>query len=194
MNYYVALKWLFSNYYILQKWHQSSIIQTEYGKYSMKYCQSHITLLWIWIMLQVSGILLDVISGDPSVCKTNRWHVDIFRFSFINLDNTMSIPLNGMIIFMNWFLFLFYFETEGWHVNAKAQETINQLTSFLSNKEEISRLDIDNGFLSNSTRFSPFIATNVLELVERKEVGNEHVLSLTRGLVIPESIPPWCIN
>ena len=26
-------------------------IQYEYGEYFMEYCQSHITLLWIWIML-----------------------------------------------------------------------------------------------------------------------------------------------
>ena len=26
-------------------------IQTKYEKYSIEYCQSHITLLWIWIML-----------------------------------------------------------------------------------------------------------------------------------------------
>ena len=29
-------------------------IQFEYGEYSIKYCQSHKTLLWIWIMLCTS--------------------------------------------------------------------------------------------------------------------------------------------
>ena len=32
---------------------------------------------------QWSGIFLGIIGWDPSVCKSNRLHVDILRFSFI---------------------------------------------------------------------------------------------------------------
>ena len=50
---------------------------------------------------QWSGRFLGMITGwDPSVCKSNQLHVDILRFSFIELGYILRIPLKCSVIFL----------------------------------------------------------------------------------------------
>ena len=46
------------------------------------------------------GIKLRLTGWDPSVCKSNRLHVDILRFSFVELGYILYIPLNWLVIFL----------------------------------------------------------------------------------------------
>ena len=50
--------------------------------------------------MQWSGRILGIISWDPSVCKSNRLHVDIIRVSFLKLGYILYIPLKWPIIFL----------------------------------------------------------------------------------------------
>jgi hypothetical protein len=49
-----------------------------------RYSRIYYTLSASWS--QWSGRLLGIISWDPSVCKSNRLHVDILRFIYINIE------------------------------------------------------------------------------------------------------------
>ena len=40
---------------------------------------------WLTHLDQWSGRFLGMTGCDPSVCKSNRWHVDMLRFSFTKL-------------------------------------------------------------------------------------------------------------
>ena len=51
--------------------------------------------------LSVIGRFLDIIGWDPSVCKSNRLHVDILRFFYINLRYIPQIPLKWSVILLN---------------------------------------------------------------------------------------------
>jgi hypothetical protein len=46
------------------------------------------------------GRFLGIIGWDPSVCKSNRWHVDIHRFFLIKLGYILQIPLKWSVIFL----------------------------------------------------------------------------------------------
>ena len=48
----------------------------------------------------IGEIFLGIISWDPSVCKSNRLHVDILRFFYINLRYIPWIPLKWSIILL----------------------------------------------------------------------------------------------
>ena len=49
---------------------------------------------------QRSGRFLDIIGWDPRVCKSNRLHVDILRFSYTILGYILWIPLKWSVIFL----------------------------------------------------------------------------------------------
>ena len=49
---------------------------------------------------QWSGRFLGITGWDPSVCKSNRLHVDILRFSFIKLGYILWIPLKWSVSFL----------------------------------------------------------------------------------------------
>jgi hypothetical protein len=50
-----------------------------------------------------SGRFLGIIGWDPSVCKSNRLHTDIIRFSLIKLGYLLLIPLKwSVIILQSW--------------------------------------------------------------------------------------------
>ena len=46
------------------------------------------------------GRFSDIIGWDPSVCKSNRLHIDILRFSFLILGYILWIPLKRSVIFL----------------------------------------------------------------------------------------------
>ncbi len=46
------------------------------------------------------GRFLGIIGWDPSVCKSNRLHVHILRFSFIRLGYILYISLKWSVIFL----------------------------------------------------------------------------------------------
>ena len=48
---------------------------------------------------QWSGRFLGIIGGDPSVCKSNRLHVDILQFSFIRVGHFPWIRLKRSVVF-----------------------------------------------------------------------------------------------
>ena len=50
--------------------------------------------------IQWSKIFLGITSLDPTVCKFNRLHVDILRFSFIKLGYILYTPLKWWVIFL----------------------------------------------------------------------------------------------
>ena len=53
------------------------------------------------LLVQWLGRFLGIITGwFPSVCKSNRLHVDIHRFSFIKLGLTLWIPSISSVIFL----------------------------------------------------------------------------------------------
>jgi hypothetical protein len=56
-----------------------------------------------------SGRILGTIGWDPSVCKSNRLHVDILRFAFIRLGYIISILLKWSEIFMQSWTSIGYF-------------------------------------------------------------------------------------
>ena len=49
---------------------------------------------------QWPGRCLGITSRDPSVCKSNRLHVDILQFSFIKLGCILWNPLKRSVIFL----------------------------------------------------------------------------------------------
>jgi hypothetical protein len=54
-----------------------------------------------WVSLPpVPGKFLDIVGQDPSNSKSNRLHVDIFRFCFIHLKYIPRIPLKRSVSFM----------------------------------------------------------------------------------------------
>ena len=55
---------------------------------------------WFFSAMQWSGRILGIIGWDPSICKSNRSHVDILRFSFIKLGYILQIPLKWLVIFL----------------------------------------------------------------------------------------------
>ena len=61
----------------------------------------------------------------------------------------VSIPTKIHPIFIpihynqHFFFFFLFFETEGWQASAKAQETVDHLTSNMSSREEISELETE---------------------------------------------------
>ena len=50
----------------------------------------------------IGEIFLGIIDWYPSVCKSNRLHVDILWFSFIKLRYILSIPLEWSVILQSW--------------------------------------------------------------------------------------------
>ena len=53
------------------------------------------------VLNQWSGRFSGSITGwDPNVCKSNQLHVDILRFSFMQLRYMLQIPLNWPVIFL----------------------------------------------------------------------------------------------
>ena len=50
--------------------------------------------------VQWSGRFLGITSSDPSVCNSNRLHVDIVRFSCIKLGYILQIPLKWSVMFL----------------------------------------------------------------------------------------------
>ena len=69
------------------------------------------TLQWSWYKVVVSmnqlclhqwsERFLGITGWDPSVCKSNRLHVHILRFSFIKLGYSLYIPLKLSAIFLH---------------------------------------------------------------------------------------------
>ena len=53
-----------------------------------------------WCLVQGSERFLGITGWDPSVCKPNRLHVPIRRFSFIILWYILYIPLKWSVIFL----------------------------------------------------------------------------------------------
>ena len=57
--------------------------------------------LWKWIRLsQWSGRFRGIIGWDPGVCKSNRLHFEILRFSFMKLGYIQYIPLTWSVTFL----------------------------------------------------------------------------------------------
>ena len=52
------------------------------------------------VTCQWSGRILGITGWDPSVCKSNRSHVDTLQFSFIKLRYILEIPLKWSVIFL----------------------------------------------------------------------------------------------
>ena len=72
-----------------------NIIHTECGEYSIEYCESHITLLWIWIMLCHLSVFLysfqisiigssKMISSFPEVLNFNYLFLKFAQFIYNN--------------------------------------------------------------------------------------------------------------
>ena len=55
---------------------------------------------WLPIIDQWSGRFLGITGWDPNVWKPNRLHVDILRFSFVELGYILQIPLKRSVIFL----------------------------------------------------------------------------------------------
>ena len=55
---------------------------------------------WIHCWTQWSEIFLGITGWDSSVCKSNRLHVDILQFFFIELGDILYIPLKWLVIFL----------------------------------------------------------------------------------------------
>ena len=61
----------------------------------------------------VFGGFLGILSRESSVSKSIWWHVDIVRFSIINLMYTLKIHLNGLVIFLQSWTSTGYFSNSG---------------------------------------------------------------------------------
>ena len=88
--------------------------------FNLVFYQSHVystTCLqsWTWTTLNIAISVTDSIClvqsvtreifghWDPSVCKSNRLHVEILRFSFITLRYILQIPIKwSVIILQSW--------------------------------------------------------------------------------------------
>ena len=100
-------RWLF--YFIMcEDPREQSFIEIAFG-WGPGHIWLHATLEGPWphyMILEVccdqwSGRFLGIITGwDPSVCKSNRSHVDILRFSFIELECILYNPLKWLVIFL----------------------------------------------------------------------------------------------
>ena len=77
-------------------------------------------LQWQWL-----GRFLGIIGWDPSVCKSNRLHVDILRFSYINLRYIPQIPLKcSVILLKSW-------TSTGYFSNSTGSSVTNCLQSLV---------------------------------------------------------------
>ena len=66
---------------------------------------------------QWSGRFLGIIGQDPSVCKSDRLHVDILRFSFTKLGYILWITLKWSVILLQSGASIGYFsKSTGWFV------------------------------------------------------------------------------
>ena len=69
---------------------------------------SFLSHLALWSLFTLTFVCCDQWSGrflgntgwDPRVCKSNRLHVDILRFSFIKLGYILQIPLKWSVNFL----------------------------------------------------------------------------------------------
>jgi len=57
----------------------------EYGKYSVEYFQSHKTLLWIWIMLCMTPLMLKILSN------VNKVQAFLETLILLNINATLSL-------------------------------------------------------------------------------------------------------
>ena len=107
---------------IVKKWNKSKV-------HKLSNCKQNHTCLWYasmavefvityrcaYVILlgfplpQWSGRFLGIIGWDPSVCKSNRLHIDSLRFSFIELGNTLWIPVKWSVIFLQSWTSTVYF-------------------------------------------------------------------------------------
>ena len=76
-------------------------------------CPVHYTTQDQW-----PGRFLGIIGWDPSVCRSNRLHVDdILRFSFIELGYILWIPLKWLVVLVqSWWTSTGYFSTQLVHL------------------------------------------------------------------------------
>ena len=89
---------------------------------------------WYWgLQVQWSGILLGIIGWAPSVCNSNRLHVDILRVSFIKVVYILQIPLKWSIILLQSWTSTGYFSnsTSSSVINYRFSPIIAQVTSAL---------------------------------------------------------------
>ena len=119
--------YLFILKFVFNVWHTCDIWQWRFGALLSRFniyfwgktakLVLHVSMRMQHAIMWGLGRILGIVGWDPSDSKSNRLHVDIFRFFFINLRCIFYNPLEWWVVFLKSWTSTAYFSNSTWFIH-----------------------------------------------------------------------------